>query len=316
MERHPAVPGKRTAYEDIERSILGRVPDSAPAPAIFVLGAPRTGSTFLYQAMASAFGLPYIDNLTNRLFAQTPIVGLLLAGPLRQKDSISFSSRYGKVDGLVQPSEGSAVMTHWFGGGHPSQVVSNRILDGRETHMRSTLAAVNFFLEGPLTIKNAWNCFRTDYLASAFPKCALVWIRRDIRAAAKSDLAARHAVQGDPATWNSATPANVKELLARPPAEQVVENQFEFGKAIASTFAALPPSRCIEVWYEDLSADPRAVLRAIGDRMELLQQRAPDFAFPLGGTKEAATELTTREAEAIDKYAAANRERLRCYLKD
>jgi hypothetical protein len=303
-----------TQMQELERSILDRVGAVRAATVLFVLGAPRTGSTFLYQAITSAFALPFIDNLTNQFFPRTPILGLLLGSSLREP--IAFSSSYGKTVGLRQPSEGSAVMAHWFGGGHPSQIVSSRILEGRETHLIATLAAADAFFRGPLVIKNAWNCFRIEYLAAALPAANFVWIRRDIRTAAKSDLRARYAVQGSGLIWNSATPANVEALRARPCWEQVVENQFEFGKAISSTSVHLAKGRFAEVWYEDLVADVQGTMLRLGEQLKLLQGRnAASFHGSPAAVEAESTELDAAESLALERYVDENRSRLHSYLK-
>lgn len=99
--------------------------------------------------------------------------------------------------------------------------------------MRGTLAAVEAVTGKPQLMKNAWNCFRLPDLARRFPGAGFIWLRRDVRAAAESDFAARYAVQGDALTWNSATPANVDELRRLSPEGQVLENQYEFSRAIS-----------------------------------------------------------------------------------
>jgi hypothetical protein len=299
------------ALAELEESILHSA--SGPAPALFVLGSPRTGSTFLYQVLVSAFSLPFIDNLTNQFFPRTPILGLLMGASI--PEAIGFSSRYGKTTGLRQPSEGSAVVAHWFGGGHPSQLVSNRVRDGMESHLVATLRATNALLGGPLTIKNAWNCFRTDYLAAALPAANFVWVRRDIAAAAKSDLQARYATQGRADTWNSATPANVEALRGRPVWEQVVENQFEFGKAIAATRDCLPRDRFVEIWYEDCVADLESTVQTIGAQLGLLRHRAPAIPKETAADEPAAPALRTEEAEALDAYVRANAAKLHAYIR-
>lgn len=299
----------------LEAQLLERGPLAATAPAIFILGSPRTGSTFLYQLMVNAFKLPFIDNLTNDFFPETPIVGLVLGAALRKDEPVSLVSRFGKVSGLLQPSEGSRVMIHWFGGGHPSQLVSKRILPGREEHLRATLLGCDAMLGGPLMIKNAWNCFRAAWIADTFPSAAFVWIRRDIREAAKSDLLARYLVQGDATKWNSATPANFEVLAMRPPAEQVVENQFEFGEAVAATRDSVASGRFVEVWYEDLLADPYRELTRIATSLSLLCGRALKAWGERTGTKEPAEALGAGEAQAIDAYVARQIKRFREYVR-
>ncbi len=241
---------------------------------IFILGAPRTGSTILYQALAAAFELPYIANLTNDGFAETPIVGLSIQAAWPAYDRLTATSAYGKTQGPLQPSEGSAVMRHWFGGGHPSETVSAAPRPGAQIHMQQTVRAAFALFGRPLLLKNAWNCFRIAALAELLPNAAFIWIRRDIAASAESDLAARYVHHGSGEGWNSATPRNVDELLKRPYWEQVVENQFEFSRAISEAFARLAPGRTAEVWYEDLCLDPSGTLARLAC-MPVLSGRHP-----------------------------------------
>ncbi len=250
---------------------LGILDCSGPAPhVVFIIGAPRTGSTYFYQLVVAGFGLPYFSNLTNRFFATHPLIGLWLQSAEASRDPIRFVSSYGKTPGLFQPSEASAIMGRWFGGGHPSQTVSDTVLPGREAHLMRTLNAAERLFGRPLVIKNAWNCFRLDYLARALPVAGFIWIRRDIRAAAGSDLAARYAVHGDPHAWNSATPADVAVLRARPYAEQVVENQFAFNEAIRKSLQQIDRRRWTSLWYEDVCSSPSTALQALGRALPLV----------------------------------------------
>lgn len=221
---------------------------------VFILASPRTGSTLLYQLLAASLGLPYLDNLTNHCFAATPLVGLAIrAGAIKME--ISFSSAYGKTDGPWQPSEASNIMRAWFGSGHPSELVSSGPLPGKEAHIRATVRAAYALFGKPLLIKNAWNCFRIPSLRKLFPDAAFIWLKRDIGAAAVSDLAARYVTKNDPNAWNSATPRNYELLRQRPYWEQVVENQFEFARAVSDGLVGLPKDQRAEIWYEDLCSD-------------------------------------------------------------
>ena len=280
------------------------VPAVQPHPT-FILGAPRTGSTLLYQAICGGLRLPYIANLTNDMFPETPIVGLAIQKSVPV--TVGFANRYGKTEGPFQPSEGSVVMTRWFGGGHPSALVSARIRDGMEPHFLATLAAAEALFGAPLVIKNAWNCFRVAYLAEALPAARFIWIRRDIAAAAKSDLAARHATKGSATEWNSATPANVEELRRLLPAAQVVENQDAFNTAIATGLRAHADGRWQDVWYEDLCADPSGTLTAVA--VFLGRPYAEDL--PVATINEARTwRLPEDDEHMVDAYLAEHRTRL------
>lgn len=281
---------------------------SEPAP-VFIVGSPRTGSTPLYQAVASAFSLPYISNFVNDQFAQFPIVGFALQRGVQTE--IEWKNEFGKTKGEFQLSEGSAVMSRWFGGGHPSQLVSNSILDGQEEHFFKTLEAVEFLYGKPILIKNAWNCFRIKYLASRLPKAKFIWIRRDISAAAKSDLLARHITKNNPNEWNSATPANVDLLKRLPPAHQVVENQFEFNKAIEGDLHEYAVGRWLEVWYEDFIAHPEDVMRKLGDFLICGPTQSKDNL--INQVTFSTSKLSIQESKDIEQYVKDNTSKLLPY---
>src|SRR5262249_56110060 len=69
---------QRDAEEQVFARTLADVPDPSLAPSVLILGAPRTGSTLLYQAMVRFFRLPYFSNLANDVFPTRPA----LAAPL------------------------------------------------------------------------------------------------------------------------------------------------------------------------------------------------------------------------------------------
>lgn len=277
--------------------------ETKPPRTIFILGAPRTGSTFLYQALCSQFHLPYIANITNDFYNGAPIVGLAVQRgvPVR----ICFESSYGKTQGAFQPSEASAIMARWFGGGHPSAVVSTQILEGMEHQFFRTIAAAEGLFGAPLVIKNAWNCFRVRYLAGALPEARFVWIRRDIAAAAKSDLVARYETKGSSERWNSATPGNVECLQKLPAAAQVIENQHEFNMAVAEAFE-YARGRTHEVWYEDLINTPDSVLESTG---AFLRVPSVGGAQPIIIAPPKLPKLSGADNNAIDVYLADHVER-------
>jgi hypothetical protein len=248
-------PNNSNVMDSELEQILFEASSSIIAPkTIFIVGAPRTGSTLLFQVMASSFSLPFLSNLTNTFYPKNPIIGLAIQHGLQF--NVKTKSSYGKTIGGLQPSEGSAVLSEWFGGGHPSQDKSFEIKGNQEYHFIKTLATAEDLYNGaPLLIKNAWNCFRISYLAKALPEAKFIWIRRDILDAAESDLEARYTTKQSPYEWNSATPSNFDELKPLPPCEQVIENQYEFNKAIKASLSEVNPNQKLEVWYENLILD-------------------------------------------------------------
>lgn len=287
---------------ETESEVLRRYDRGGAVPAIFILGAPRTGSTALYQAIVHAFALPFISNMTT---ADSPITGILESYRLWSGESGRMISDHGKTSGAHAPSEGSAVMTRWCGGGEPAETLSPGIVSDQLGHMAATLRAVAAVTGRSLVIKNAWNCFRLRSLAAAFPEAGFIWIRRDIGAAARSDLAARYRTKNNPLDWNSATPRNISALRKLPYWEQVVENQFEFSRAISEASADLPSARFVEVWYEEFCADPVGVLRRLAEVLDALPH--PVRALPANAIGVAERDaLSAEDAKRIDSYLLAD----------
>jgi hypothetical protein len=248
-------------------SLLGSDWTPLDAPAVFILGAPRSGSTAFYQGVVRFLELPYFTNFANELFPRHPVLTAPIHRQLQASIDIEFTSAYGKTTGAFQPSEASAVMRNWFGGDHPSQANSANILPGKADHLLRTAAAYHRLFGAPIATKNAWNCFRIACLAQLLPRAFFVWIRRDLVPSALSDLAARYVVQGDPQVWNSATPASVAELRKLPHWAQVVENQYEFARAIESGLQQHAAGRHAEIWYEDYVRDATATLSGLAHAM-------------------------------------------------
>ncbi len=259
------------------RAAFAHLPMIGPAP-LFFLQAPRTGATVLYQAIVAAFGLPYFSNFANDSLADRPELGVAALLGLPAAPEQSFSSRLGKTVGLFAPSEASAVMSVWFGGGHPSETRSADFLPGGEAEFHRVIDHARRLSARPLAIKNAWNSFRIKAILRACPDASFIWSRRDPVAAAASDYEARVAKFGTADQWSAATPRNFEELLKRPTAEHILENQYEFARAIGEGLAGVAQDRKIEVWYEDLVSDPVATLRSVHGRLSCLANVSdPDF---------------------------------------
>lgn len=286
---------------------LGCSPSEA-AP-LFLLGAPRTGSTFLYQLLSHKLDLLYISNLINDYYFETPVVGLAIQNSV--PEDFSLESSFGKTKGPFQVSEGSALMTRWFGGGHPSAIVSASVLSDMERHFLETLAAAEVLFGRSVMIKNAWNCFRVPYLAKAFPSARFVWIKRDIADAAKSDLSARYQTKGRSDLWNSATPANIDQLMTLPPTAQVVENQYEFNHQLEVDLRAVGASRYIEVQYEELCLEPEKIIRGVSEHLSIPMTRT---AFPMLRKPKKNWVIDERESLEIDLYIEENWMRLQSLI--
>ena len=218
---------------------------------LFILGSPRVGSTLLYQVVINHFDVFYPANSLNNLFesdnfhfSEFPIYS-------ECTEFVDYKSVYGKTLGEDQPSEASGLFRYFFGGEHPSESKSKEPLPGLEKNFVRFMDQLFIANNKPLVFKNAWNCFRIEFLSKIFPKACFLWIRRNLADSAYSDLQSRRQ-RGSTEVWNSATTSNYKEIQELPYWEQVVEQQYSYAQCISKGLSQLSCSRYFEVWYEDL----------------------------------------------------------------
>jgi len=287
---------------------------SGDVPLVFILASPRTGSTLIYQLLINFFSFFYFSNFVNDLFSETPVVGAALDLSVYQSRSVSYKSAYGKTPGPHGPSEASFVFRNWFGGDHPSQTRSCKVNAGKKQHFVLTMKSIHKMTGLPILAKNAWNCFRIQELTRLFPRIHFLWVRRDIRASAISDLEARYR-RGGPYVWNSATTANYQEIQKKPYWEQVVEQQYEYNRSIAIDLDRFCRAQYLELWYEDVCDYPEREL-------ERLDQYFSFHSLPMELRRKRILKLTRSEGpndlgqdyNKIANYVECHHERLNKYL--
>ena len=266
---------------------------------IFIVGAPRTGSTLLYLLMIRHFHLTFFPNFVNDNFYENPAIGMMmwLAEMCDQHFDVTLENRYGHTVGLSQPSEATRIFKKWFEDSATSK------------HLADTLDFLAAVIPSPLVIKNAWNCFRIADLATEYPSAKFVWIRRGIEAAALSDLNARYVTAGSPSVWTPVTPPNVGELADLPYAQQVVENQRAFEREIYKGLSSiLQPSRWTEVWFEKLIENNAETLKYLGSHLGLYTGGTPGRYFAVDElSPRPAPELPEGDRVAVKQYAQAQK---------
>lgn len=269
----------RTANRTLDRiELRGSDPTDAPLrrPPIFVVGAPRSGSTLLYQLLVVRFDVGYLSNLHCRFFGAPSLVERTVGRRLRPP--AVFSSRYGATRGLAAPSECGAYWYRFFRKS-PQHVPLAEADPARLRDLRASVRALGDAAGRPLVFKNLLNSLRLEPLGAALPEALFLVIRRDPAANARSILAARRAIHGDESGWWSAEPPGLERLRDRPPLEQAAGQVEEIAGLVEAARGALGADRFLDVGYERLCADPRAALGQISgfaaDRGVELAVRGP-----------------------------------------
>lgn len=256
----------------LENILFDAYGDARKSPVIFIVGSPRTGSTFLYQLVINFFDCCYFSNNVNEKFSNNPVIGVVLEP--EKRNLVKYQSVGGKVKGKFEPSEASGIFKNWFGGDHPSQIKSCNVIPKKMDHMTKTINTICNITQKPLVTKNAWNCFRIEDLSKVFPDAYFIWIRRNIILSALSDLKTKG---NNKNIWNSATTTNYKEIMKMQYWEQVVEQQNEYNIAMSRSFEHLERNKWIEIWYEEICEDLLRVLKRISN---FLGRKVTDVPIP------------------------------------
>jgi hypothetical protein len=244
-------------------------------PIVYIVGAPRSGTTLLSQVASRYLEVGYINNLIARFWLR-PSVGIRLSaiclGPDARR-AISFSAMHGVTREIEGPHEFGYFWRHWLGldaaeTHHLTPEESSRVdVDGlRRTLVGEILASFDL----PVVFKNVICGFQARLLSAAHPRSLFVHIHRDPVATACSILAARKARYGDETVWWSLKPAAFAEVRrADTPlgeiAAQVYHCRREMDQELASDGV-----NSLDVSYEALCASPLAVLQQISERVAAL----------------------------------------------
>jgi len=249
---------------------------------MFIVGAPRTGGTLLYQLMARHFRVCYFSNLMMKFPAAVTAVGLALR-PLRGcTPDADFSSHYGETPGLRSPNQGAP-----FWNLHipvpPKNVVLQNMSQDMEMRLRNTIAHLQNSYAAPFLNKWPQNTLRLEFLYTVFPDALFIHLKRDTEAVVRSILEGRRALCGGESGWFSVKPAGYEELRAQRPIDQISWQLAQIENAIAHAKKTIGRERFITFDYEHLVASPRAVMDDIGgfyQQLGLGSRLAPRYEIP------------------------------------
>jgi hypothetical protein len=233
-------------------------------PTLHIVGAPRSGTTLLYQVIAGALDVGYIDNLT-AAFWRTPVTGLRLSRKVGVAPSTGFGSDFGRTSGVGEPHEFGYFWNHHLA--YPD--LSERGTDHERgidwDRLRRVIVNMAEARGAPMVFKPMLLIWHMDAMVRAMPRTCFVWIHRDPRDTALSILRMRLAVRGRLDEWASLRPSAAHGETD--PHRQVAMQVLLLERTIRAAAARLGPATVLPVRYERLCAEPNAVIADIRDLM-------------------------------------------------
>ena len=238
-------------------------------PVGFIVGAPRSGTTLLFQLAARYLELGYPTNFVARYWI-SPVAGQAIYQRLysQEERDIPLRSLFGGTEGIHSPHEFS-----WFWQFYTDfqdvDELTNEELDAIDwAQLRRKMNGLTGFTGRPWLFKSLnYTVYNIHRFAQELPESKYIFIQREKEFTVQSILECRDKRYGDPDKWWSIRPRDVEEWLDRSGLEQVCHQVLTIHKAIERDFESLPEHRKLIVHYEDLVASPEDELSRLAEFM-------------------------------------------------
>lgn len=250
----------------LEKKYISTLP-KVDLPVIFILGAPRSGTTLLSQLLAASEQFAYISNFVAR-FWLAPYVGMYLEKILNIKNSIdvktpAFSSDLGRTSGLSEPHEFSYFWKYWLKPSGTNDIIHQDSISRIDmAGLRSEVNALLSFSKKPIFFKNKLLFVNPFVLNEIFPNSIFLVIKRDTLSNAVSILRARLKYYGNKNMWFSTKPSRYEEIKNLPVEKQILEQIHNIYTDIEDQIKGFL-EKVITISYENLCSEPRAILKRI-----------------------------------------------------
>lgn len=235
---------------------------------VFIVGAPRTGSTIFYQTLTNLYDVLYIDNFVCK-FHRNIFLGFRLDHLFfKNKPHNNYQADHGNTApyGLHAPSECGQFWYRWL----PRDrhfIDFDEISDATIRDIRMEITAIINYFDKPIIFGNNNAGLRIRLLSQCFPGAKYIFIDRDPVSVACSLLNARKKFYGDYCKWWSILPANFKDLMHLPPWEQVVCQHYHINKQMLTDLRKFAKNNFFETKYDDICRDIDKMIDFIFERL-------------------------------------------------
>lgn len=271
---------------------------------VFIVGLPRSGSTFLYQVLTDMFDVIYIDNLMT-LGREILYLSSRLSHFLYQdKPHYNYVSSFGDTleGGLHAPSEAGSLWYRWIPENRIYVDESSLSQDQKNRMILNIHALMNRYRK-TLVIKNLFFSTRIRLIRSLFPEAKFLVIHREPVYIAQSIYLSRIRNCRNPEReWWSVRFPGYESVLGRPLEEQVARQVYELDKILRRDLAGVDPENVMEVEYGQLDLEileHRFRSLAGADRRKLF--RSDQITFIAGNKKKVDDAIFERFQDELDK---------------
>lgn len=265
---------------------------------VFIVGAPRTGSTIFYQALTNYFDTLYFDNIVS-LWHKAIIFGFYRSSiKYGNHPHNCFASEHGVTQGEHSPSECGEFWYRWLPRDHHF-IDYDEIDTATVRQLREEIGFVSDNYRKPFVFKNLNAGQRLRLISTTFPKARIVFIRRNPVFVLRSILKARKKLGIGPGVWWSIKPSCYKDLLGLAEIDMCAAQVFYLERQILEDSKLFPKYNIHVINYNDFSADN---INALGREWGFLKRAGgsiPDF------NKDVIAQIPKTELALLENALAA-----------
>lgn len=257
-------------------------------PIIFIIGAPKSGSTLTSQILLHTNLFSKVSNFIAR-FWEAPYIGGLIekAIPALSEGTAdhAFISSHGQTSCLSGPHEFGRFWDRWFSMGSKTHKLTEKELSKiKSDQLQKELGYLEEVFEKPILFKNnTWCSFQANWLAKVFPRSIFVICERSILYNAQSLMLTRRQVHGNDADWWSMKPANFDDIRNKNIWEQVLLQAYHCREETRKAILEIPSDRVLKIKYKSVCHDPLAMVSKLIDlcNNQGTNLTLPEYKFPI-----------------------------------
>lgn len=250
----------------LEDTLAPAAQDEFYYPPIFILGAPRCGSTLLMQVLTDAYDVGYLSNVHCRWFGAPGLAERLLR-PLKAKRPSHFQSHYGRTKYWYEPAECGEWWYRFFPR-EPAYVSPDKIDPSRMLAFRRSLLFLDRAFDKPAIYKNLYATIRLEPIIASIPEAVFIVMRRGRVPHAQSILKGRMDALGTYEKWWSVPVPDQRSLQNAGAVKQVLGQIDGIYRLIDRNLSG--SERAFDIDYETFCNDTGKVLERFEHFLEKL----------------------------------------------
>ena len=256
-------------------------PSQPQWPVGCIIGNPRSGSTLLLQFMASTGVFSYPTNVLTR-FSYAPYIGALIQKMLFDSEydfhgdfadiqsQINFESDLGKSKGALATNE----FQHFFRNYMPNFDVEwlndDALKEVDYKALAKGLSSIEKAFNQPFVTKANILQYNLDFFARRISSLFYVYLKRVPIFMMQSILNSREKYYGTRNTWLSVKPKEYEQLKDMDLYHQIAGQVYFTEMAIEDGLQYVSDKNQLEIEYESLCEDPKAVYKRIVEKYAVL----------------------------------------------